>query len=1069
MLHAPCFDSTTLREYLLGKLPDEQSDLISSHLDQCRTCEATVAGLDSAVDTLTSGLKVPSHVPVAVLSSANEAQEPELAAALERVQALSSADSASSARSELSSPLPKVERPHQMLRDYRLLESIGAGGMGTVFKAVHMRLDRLVAVKLLPARRLGDEQAVNRFQREMRVIGQLSHSAIVQATDAGEVDGTHFLVMEYVEGMDLNRVCRLCGPLSIADACEITRQAALGLEYAHQQGVVHRDIKPSNVMLSVLGTSQVSVKLLDLGLALLSGVQAPVDELTTVGQLMGTLDYMAPEQFEDCHQVDSRADIYALAATLYRLLTGVPPYGSLPKDSPLKKLKVLATEVPMPTCQRRADIPRELGELIDRALSREPETRFPSMREFADVLSPWCAGHNLNSLWQQAVAANTAALSAAEALEHSSLSEPVASVLKGATAPSQFSSTRNSQISALRDDGIQRFSVNAASSSRQSTWMKLIGAVMALVLCGALGAVITITTDKGELVVESLKEGVEVRLKKSGRIVEQMQVTHGSYKTRIAAGEYELELVSDADSLQVERGKFELKRGDTVVARIVERPRTANQAEPIIAATPQSAVAVEPKRPTQLLDLKAKGMETFEATNSGLASELKIRAALAKTADVNFVDQPLEEVLAFLSDLSGVEFAVDKVSFGAEGIPLDSLVNLHLKGMPVASALHFVTNDLGLAWTIDDQRIIVTTPSDVSEKRLVTRFYPVGRIMPAIQYTLDMNRHRQAAVLSTLNQTGVMGGGGGGGFGGGGGMFSVVEGTRLLGSSAAISRATFHQFGGGGFGGGGQPPELNLEYTFLNLFDWLPQSGWMNSPIGSGGGTLKLLNNVLIVRQPIVVQWQVESLLRSVEAAFDKPSQPPKLVNLFANPQPQTDQILQRLNKPLDVNLTETQLAEVVEFLSASLECNVRLDRRALKDAAIAEDAPVTLRLTGASGQVALRTILEPLGLGSLIEHGVLVITTVDAANERLVPKIYDARSFADRKVDTTKLMAAITEETSGGWEQDGDGNGTFSTLAETLVFVAQTSKVHQEIEELFQTLDRVLDHRPAKDATVKP
>ena len=185
MANPTCFDPSTLKDYLLGKLSDEQSDAIAVHLEACLNCEATISQLDRASDTLTNGLRLPAV-------AADPAIEAELQQALDKVQSFEP-----SAHRETSEVI--AERS-PVLRDYRLLEPLGSGGMGTVYKAVHTRLDRLVAVKLLPARRLGDEQAVARFQREMRVIGQLSHPAIVQATDAGEVDGTHFLVMEYVEG-----------------------------------------------------------------------------------------------------------------------------------------------------------------------------------------------------------------------------------------------------------------------------------------------------------------------------------------------------------------------------------------------------------------------------------------------------------------------------------------------------------------------------------------------------------------------------------------------------------------------------------------------------------------------------------------------------------------------------------------------------------------------------------------------------------------------------------------------------------------------------------------------------
>jgi serine/threonine protein kinase len=198
-----------------------------------------------------------------------------------------------------------------MVREYKLLAELGKGGMGTVYRALHTKLDREVALKILPAERTKDPEAVDRFQREMKAVGKLEHPHIVRATDAGEQDGTHFLVMEYVEGLDLSELVQVIGPLPVADACEVIRQAAVGLQAAHEHGMVHRDIKPSNLMLAANGR----VKILDLGLALLDPQRGDVDDegggrdLTSDGQIMGTFDYMAPEQAGDSHGVDIRADI----------------------------------------------------------------------------------------------------------------------------------------------------------------------------------------------------------------------------------------------------------------------------------------------------------------------------------------------------------------------------------------------------------------------------------------------------------------------------------------------------------------------------------------------------------------------------------------------------------------------------------------------------------------------------------------------------------------------------------------------------------------------------------------
>ena len=210
------------------------------------------------------------------------------------------------------------------LGEYEILDQLASGGMGVVFKAFHARLNRMVAIKMLAEGRHENAAANFRFDREMRAVGSLDHPSIVRALDAREIDGRRILVMEFVEGMDLAKLVRRCGPLPIADACELIRQAALGLQVAHERGLVHRDIKPSNLML----TPQGQVKLLDLGLALFHAQPPTETEMTATGQAVGTAEYMAPEQVSDSHQVDIRADIYGLGCTLYKLLAGRTPFDS---------------------------------------------------------------------------------------------------------------------------------------------------------------------------------------------------------------------------------------------------------------------------------------------------------------------------------------------------------------------------------------------------------------------------------------------------------------------------------------------------------------------------------------------------------------------------------------------------------------------------------------------------------------------------------------------------------------------------------------------------------------------
>ncbi len=223
---------------------------------------------------------------------------------------------------------------------YHILGVLGTGGMGTVFQARHLLMDREVALKVVNRVLVDSPTLVERFRREVKSAGRLNHPNIVTAHDADEAGGWHFLVMEYVPGISLAHLVGEHGPLPVTEACDYARQAALGLEHAYECGMVHRDIKPQNLMLTPAG----QVKILDFGLSRLgdgvaagpqsAGLTAPggnptglgAASLTQAGCVMGTPDYIAPEQVRDAHAADIRADIYSLGCTLYHLLAGQPPF-----------------------------------------------------------------------------------------------------------------------------------------------------------------------------------------------------------------------------------------------------------------------------------------------------------------------------------------------------------------------------------------------------------------------------------------------------------------------------------------------------------------------------------------------------------------------------------------------------------------------------------------------------------------------------------------------------------------------------------------------------------------------
>jgi serine/threonine protein kinase len=284
-------------------------------------------------------------------------------------------------------------QPLQRIGQYEILRSLGRGGGGEVFEARHSLLRRRVAVKLLTPKNSGNAMARQRFFREMESIGALDDPYIVHAYDAGEVEGTLYLAMELVEGENVESLARRVGNLPVSDACEIIRQAALGLQHIHDSGLVHRDLKPSNLLMSGSG-----VKIADLGLALLNREFAVGDNLTGEHTVLGTADYMAPEQAEGAHAVDIRADIYSLGCTLYRLLAGHPPFASAQNTTPIRKMWAHASE-PIPEIRKlRPDVPVDLSELLQKIMAKNPDDRLSEPQQLAQALQPYCQAIDFPSL-----------------------------------------------------------------------------------------------------------------------------------------------------------------------------------------------------------------------------------------------------------------------------------------------------------------------------------------------------------------------------------------------------------------------------------------------------------------------------------------------------------------------------------------------------------------------------------------------------------------------------------------------------------------------------------------------
>jgi eukaryotic-like serine/threonine-protein kinase len=280
------------------------------------------------------------------------------------------------------------------LPGYEILAELGRGGMAFVYKARDLRRQRLVAIKVSDPSQAGDGEVIARFRQEQLLAVRLAHPNLVVAYDAGQVEGVPYLVLEFVEGHDLAWIVQQRGPLPAAEACEVVRRAALGLEHLHKHGLVHRDVKPANLMLTPSG----QVKVLDLGVARYPRVPVPGEQITLPGQFLGTPDYVAPEQCLDCHAVDGRADIYALGCTLYELLTGQPPFAGPDHGSVYLKMKA-HVEAPVPPIRgRRADVPERLAAALERMLAKDRADRFVSAAGVVAALRPFAAGADLAGL-----------------------------------------------------------------------------------------------------------------------------------------------------------------------------------------------------------------------------------------------------------------------------------------------------------------------------------------------------------------------------------------------------------------------------------------------------------------------------------------------------------------------------------------------------------------------------------------------------------------------------------------------------------------------------------------------
>ena len=364
-----CPPQSELREFWSGRLDDAGIDRIADHLQTCDRCSDSFTDIVNDDDTIDSCFR-----------------GPEAATKIGRTkQILASEDQADQ---------QKESSPVSSLGQFDLISELGRGGMGIVYKAIDRGLDCPVALKVIHDRHATSGSSVQRFRREQKLLGRLNHPNIVRARTAGEHSGRHFLVMDFVEGVNLSNLQCSNQRLSISTVCEIIRQTAVGLQYIHEHDQIHRDLKPSNLMVDTQGT----VRILDLGLSRFSETDLREGDITHSECVVGTPDFMAPEQTLTPAKTDIRADIYSLGCTMYSLLTGHVMYRGKKFASSHSRMLAHATE-PIPDLQNeRTDVPEPLLNAWRQMVAKARDERFELPSEVAQAVLPYCDGADLASL-----------------------------------------------------------------------------------------------------------------------------------------------------------------------------------------------------------------------------------------------------------------------------------------------------------------------------------------------------------------------------------------------------------------------------------------------------------------------------------------------------------------------------------------------------------------------------------------------------------------------------------------------------------------------------------------------
>lgn len=600
----------------------------------------------------------------------------------------------------------------QSIGPFEFIEEIGRGGMGAVYKARHRQLGKIQAVKVIHTDGTSNPELLARFKREVRAIGSLSHPNIIAAHHADVENGSPYLVMDYVEGDSLSNIqknLKSSGKqISVAAACEVIRQASLGIQYAHEQEITHRDIKPGNMVLDLHGV----VRVLDLGLAQLRGqeTETEVTELTRGDQILGTPDFMSPEQLRSTRSVDSRTDIYSLGATLYVLLTGSTPYPSEPGEGFIAKANRILN-APVPDARKlRPEIPKQLAQIVSKCLQKSADKRFQTAGELAQALETWSNAEELDELQPR---------------------------LSGASV--RKSQSPKSTLKAALPSAKRRL-------PPRNVWIAIVGGLFLLPVLAGILIRLTIP-GVGELIVESSDPNVTVLLRQvDGQGSQTLQVQQGPNKpTSIKVGDWDIEIQGvDASKLVVTPSRVEIGRGQPTVVRIERK-----QSDAIVESASRNSALADKRSESTTPSIQQPNADALQLSLAPALNEMERSWTLG---DVNRVRRGLIAQPAKIDPLFDWQMELIRYPSGATDDEhpyrrhLDPLGNL-------------------VAWTVIDHVIVAETGSGQVKQVIQppaanllwesVRFSPSGDYLALVsQYALIVEiRTRSGQLLHRWNTT----------------------------------------------------------------------------------------------------------------------------------------------------------------------------------------------------------------------------------------------------------------------------------------------------------------------------